>query len=171
MAAKSPAVALPSSGAELISVSCWSESFGLDQSGLVAQVDEGGTDGFDEWRWPAHEAVGSNLRGPADFGEQVAVDATAAAGPRRRGFPGEGEGDGSVSAIGQRGQLVAVDDVVDRSSRVHELHCRRAGEAGVVTHHRHKRHHTRAAADEQYWSGVVAVPHEPPADRAAHLEL
>ena len=53
----------------------------------------------------------------------------------------------------------------DTTSRTQVGPARLAGEP----QHRHQRHDARAAADEQ--RGRVAVPDEPAADRAAHLEL
>src|SRR5918994_2953892 len=133
--ARSPAVALPSRGAGFISLSCWSESFGLHPGRLVTEVDEGGADGFDERRRSADVAAGSNLWWPADLVEQFAVDPTVMAAPRRRLLAGEGEGHGSVPAVGQRLQLVPVDHLVEGASGVHELHRRCAGDAAVVAHH------------------------------------
>src|SRR4051812_47850923 len=78
--ASAPAAALPSSrtlldsNAALTSASRWSEAFGLDVCGQMTEVDERVSDGFDERRRPAHEAVRCAGCRPSDVGEQVSVD-------------------------------------------------------------------------------------------------
>jgi hypothetical protein len=67
---RSPAAALPSRGAGLISFSRWSEAFGLDRRGLVAEADECGADVLDEGCRSTDVAPGANPRWPANFAEQ-----------------------------------------------------------------------------------------------------
>src|SRR3954471_16406793 len=168
----SPAIALPSShvacASALISSSRWPEAFGADRARRVAEADEEVGGALDEPGGTAHEHAWSGRRLRPDGGEHVGVDAAVVAGPLRRLLAGQGEAGPDVR---ERPELVAVEHILpaprgDEQPRVDGVGARRP-----VAQHRHERHESRAAGDEQQRAAVLDAPGEVPADRAAELEL
>src|SRR6266545_7933436 len=114
---RTPPIEFPSSRV----TSSSSESLRPDPSGPMPQADETVCNRLDEARRPAHEHARTLRRSERDLAQQVEVDPVRV--PRPAGRLGTGQRVHDLEAVPARAQLVellAVDDLLERTRRVKE---------------------------------------------------
>src|SRR6476659_878468 len=166
-----PAAALPSSINASISSSCRAEALGLDSRRLVAELYEPARYSLDERCRATDERDGELRRSRPDFAEQVSVDTSAVAVPARRLCARKRLHDlEAVAASRELRELVSVDHIVPASRRVEQPRRNAAALQRALPGHRHQRHDSRTAPDEEHGALGVRVPDEVAADGTAQLD-
>src|ERR671924_907650 len=146
-----------------------SKAFRADAPRLVPERDERARGGLHERGRTAHEHVGAPS--PRHLLEHCSIHAPAVAGPAGRLCPGERIDDlEAVPGPGQAIELVAVDDVVEGTSRVQKPTGHPAPGRRAVADHGHQRNDSRASGDQEERSSHAHVPDEVASDGSSELE-
>src|SRR4029453_1038845 len=168
-----PASALPSSyspaiSASVMSASSWAQPLRLHPTRVVPEADQHGGHDLHERSRAAHEACWLHVRGEAFRVEIVDLDPPRRHRPTLRRGPRKYVRD--VYAGRRVPQLGSVVEVAGRTNGIHEAESRLAVRYPAGSDHRHQRHDSGAAGDQQDRSGIGRPPDEPPANWTADLQ-